>query len=367
MNKKYICSLIIFLCCIVSTVFAQNAASSDVYRRIDGAIKMEKVDVLTKILQEYKGKTEYQEIESYILKSSRELLIQNQLDLASSITLALVDNNLDNFEAVNLYSSIEKAIAKREAQLAAQKEQEQIALLKKQEQTEKNKDRINKEFKVLTNLKTGETIYLDSDTNTRYSKHSWGFYLGFINAAFLIDAQDLSIKYGTSVDANFVYQGEKVALGLEALGDIMFIGFSGQQGTATNFNTTALFAINRLSKNFFFRLGGTGTISRFYDAENIKGYLPEYFIGPTFGFGFKDIRIKKSFLNTSLDYNFAHLFHPNVYTSLNFALNFLLPVAELNSMNVCLNVGLRDGIAFTKTGLYNQAKIVLSFGVYRNE
>ena len=136
MNKKYFCSLIIFFFCLLTTVFAQNAASSDVYRRIDGAIKMEKIDVLTKILQEYKGKSEYKDVESYIIKSSRELLIQNQLDLASAITLVVVDNNMDNFDAVNLYNSIEKAIAKREAQVKAQKEQEQIAILKKQEQTE---------------------------------------------------------------------------------------------------------------------------------------------------------------------------------------------------------------------------------------
>lgn len=367
MNKKYFCSLIIFFFCLLTTVFAQNAASSDVYRRIDGAIKMEKIDVLTKILQEYKGKPEYKDVESYIIKSSRELLIQNQLDLASAITLVVVDNNMDNFDAVNLYNSIEKAIAKREALVKAQKEQEQIAILKKQEQTEKNKDRINKEFKVLTNLKTGETIYLDSDTNTRYSKNSWGFYLGFINAAFLIDAQDLSIKYGISADANFVYQGEKVAFGLEGLGDIMFIGFSGQQGTAANFNSNVLFSINRLSKNFFFRMGGAGTVSRFYDKENTQGYLPEYFLGPTVGLGLKDIKIRNTFLNMSLDYNFAHLFHKNILTSLNFALNFLLPIAELNSMNVCMNVGLRDVMALTDLGLYNQAKVVLSFGVYRNE
>ena len=66
---------------------------------------------------ENKNSRSYGEYESYILKKARELLITNELDLAAEISLSVIDHNLDNFDAVALYTSIDTAIKARDAKV----------------------------------------------------------------------------------------------------------------------------------------------------------------------------------------------------------------------------------------------------------
>ena len=60
------------------------------------------------------------------MKRARELLISNELDFAAEISLVVIDNNLDNFDAVALYTSIDTAIKERDAKLKAEEERRQI-------------------------------------------------------------------------------------------------------------------------------------------------------------------------------------------------------------------------------------------------
>ena len=70
--------------------------------------------------------------ESYILKKARELLITNELDLAAEISLSVIDHNLDNFDAVALYTSIDTAIKARDAKIKAEEERRRAAQEAKQ-------------------------------------------------------------------------------------------------------------------------------------------------------------------------------------------------------------------------------------------
>lgn len=359
-------SIIYFLVFAIFSVAAQSA-SSDVYRRVDGAFRSKNIDTLKEIITSTRDSRDYPSIESYILKSAREMLLENDLDFAAAATLALIDANLDNFEAVTFYTSVEKAIATREANRKAEEERAQLEHLKKQTVVEKAKDDIKKEYKTITNSSSGETVYLDQDYNMRYAQVSWGAYLGVGDIGVVFDKDNLSPKYGLSLAGNFLYRADDFSLGGEAMGDVLLMAFAGYQNLITSAKTSLMGSVNKLNRNLFFRLGYTGWFTTIDIDNNASTVLPESFMGPTIGVGLRDIKLANILVDAYLDYNFGHLFYDNVYTTLELGVNFLLIVADLNKVDVALSFGLHDDLTITEDGGHNQTKIVISIGVGNND
>ena len=98
------------------SIFPQSSDDlGDVFNRIDMAIAAKSPDAISKVLSDNRNSPNYPRIENYTLKKTRQLIITDNLEFARQTSLAVIDNNIENFDAVELYSYIDKAILNQQA------------------------------------------------------------------------------------------------------------------------------------------------------------------------------------------------------------------------------------------------------------
>ena len=81
-----------------------------VYSQLNLAFAEHSADKISAVLKNQSGSPDYSLYESYALKKTRQLIIDDDLEFARQASLAVIDNNLENFDAVDLYSYIDRAI-----------------------------------------------------------------------------------------------------------------------------------------------------------------------------------------------------------------------------------------------------------------
>jgi hypothetical protein len=367
LNLIVIFMVLIYVFFSTTAVFAQSTSGDDVTRRIDAAFRARNVGSLKLILEENEGSKNYSAIEKYVLKNARTCLINNDLQMASDAALALIDANLDNFEAVEFFTQVEKAITKREEEKRKEEQAKQLEEFKKITSEEKQKDTIKKEYKTFTHEETGETVYLDQDYNMRFTQTSWCFYFGFLDVSVVIDAGDVSPKYGFGVNGNWIYRDDAFSVGAEGSGDVHIISFAGYQNIISSLKAVVIGSMNSINHNLFLRLGFSSYFTTLDSEGGTKSAIPIDFMGPTIGVGYRDFKIFNFLTDTFIDYNFGHLFTKNVYTSLDAGINFTLVLADLNKVDVGITFGFYAPFMITSTGVHNQIKAIISMGVGNND
>ncbi len=90
-------------------VFAADSLEEG-FELVDQAFNEKSPDKLSIVLEKFNKNSEYGRLEEFALKKIRQLIIDDDLDLALKASMAVINNNLQNFEAVDLYSSIDNAI-----------------------------------------------------------------------------------------------------------------------------------------------------------------------------------------------------------------------------------------------------------------
>ena len=365
--KYFVKYIFILIFMILSVVCVVAQSSSDINRKIDAAFRSKDINALKEVIAEKRKAKDYPAVESYILKNSRDLLINNELDFAAEATMALIDANMDNFEALSFYTSVEKAIAKRNEQQKAEEQKKQLEEFRRQNEESRTKDTIKREYKPVTNVSSGETVFLDQDYNMRFGQISWGFYLGVADIGVVLDAGNFSPKYGLAANLNIMYHSDSFSIGGEAFADILLMPFAGYLNILTSIKASAVGSINRISRHLTFRAGYVNTITSVDRTTDATTSIPEEFLGPTFGIGFKDFSAGNFTFNGYADYNFGHLFCSGVNTSFEVGVNALLEMADLNNLKVGLNLALIDTFSLTTLGIHNQTKIIISIGVGKND
>jgi len=144
-------------------LFAQESLDT-VYAQIDLAIVEHSSDKVAVVLTKYLESKNYDFYESYTLKKARQLIIEDDLIFARDTTLVVIDHNLENFDAVELYSYIDRAILDEQANRQAEEnrlrlEAERVAAL-----NEKAKLRIAKSDNY-SNVSTasGQSVYINHE------------------------------------------------------------------------------------------------------------------------------------------------------------------------------------------------------------
>lgn len=148
-NKKYLCALLssvrenfslrrlhknlrasvclIFL--TVSLVFAkenqndspfqnqqtENPELLEIQSEIDSAALMRSPEEVSEILKNHKNDENYPEIENLVLEKVQNLVTNEDFELARDFSMCVIENNISNFEAIDLYSYIEKILANERA------------------------------------------------------------------------------------------------------------------------------------------------------------------------------------------------------------------------------------------------------------
>ena len=86
-----------------------------VFSELNLAFTRKSAEEVSSVLHKYSSSPQYHDYEAYALKKTRQLIIENDLEFARQTSLAVIDNNLENFDAVELYSYIDRAILNEQA------------------------------------------------------------------------------------------------------------------------------------------------------------------------------------------------------------------------------------------------------------
>ncbi len=368
-NTKYALSrkvLFIVIVCIVSAssaLFAQKKKLQDYYSEITVFVTDKNTEGVRKYLAANTSYADYAKLESFVLMRSRDALIANELDFALALCLAVIDNNIDNFEAVALYTSIERAVVARDEQIRIEKEKEQVTKMKEATDTVKEKEKIQKEYTIITNTVSGETVYLDQNFDMYYMPVTWGVDLGLADLSVMGDALSTSFRYGLSLAGNVFYRSEEVYAGIDMFFDAALVSFPTNPNLIFSVEAIPAFSLPKVLKNVYYRIGYAGVFS----SAPEYSFLTPYFSTPVLGIGFRDLQVLLFYFDGAFDYYLGHWFYDKFFFAADLNVNFYLPLADLDTVDVGLNLGLRDFVGITAQGMHNQIKFVISFGVWNND
>lgn len=358
MRKKILILLLVLL--VPFGLFCQTVVPDSVYREADGAIAQSGATGLTGVLSKYNGYPWYSRLEDFVLKKARQLVIQDDLDQASAVSLSVIDANLDNQDAVQLYQSIQRAREEREEERRKEEEKQALAIHKQQAQETKTREEVDKTYKAVVNPSTGKKVYLDQNYNDKYRKTNWDLFLGLAALSYTSDPDKTSIKYGVGGNGSFIFRGEGFSAGADIMGEGMILTLSGDPGINWKAGGVLLVANNTLSRYTFLRLG--------YYMFGFDGGSDEYeetsFNTPVAGFEFRDVRVGESgFFHLGADWYAGHLFDPDIIAAMGFQTGMTFILAEMHSFDVMFRACVRDSLFLVDGGMRNDAKLTLSIGV----
>jgi 6-pyruvoyl-tetrahydropterin synthase len=374
-------SSILFMMAI--SLFAVEPYVSDVYSSIDNAFTNNDKNNLDRILSGYQNDKNYYLMENYTLKKIRRLIIDKEYDFAMDSILIVIENNIDNESAVEMYSSIsdaydlQKKYEENQAMLK-KREEERLAIIKESE-----RPAVEKEYEKISTEK-GKTVYT-TKVDKRELSYSWDGALGLVDLGYITSADGgiSLLNYGISLDFNYVYDFDYVSFGIDGSAAIKFLKF---MDTGSNLSLLAdlqlipKLSIRKFSKNFFLRMGVAGFITG--KTDNISS-LPESqwktyqilkktngdnsiqgtFITPAVGVQIADLSLGIMKFDLAVDYYPGHLYTNNLNFAAGAEANLTIEFAKLDEIRLFFNIGLKDKFLLKDTGIENRADFVLAIGV----
>ena len=94
---------------LTTSVFAVEEYVSEIYKQIDKVFLAQSEPQLYDILDSNKNDKNYYLIENYAMKKIRRLIVKNDYDYAMTAIIVVIENNLENEAAVEMYSVISEA------------------------------------------------------------------------------------------------------------------------------------------------------------------------------------------------------------------------------------------------------------------
>ena len=163
-RKLKVLSALLLLTILCSKVFAVEEYVSEIYKQIDSCFSSKDEGKLNNVLSQNTKDKYYYLIENYTQKKIRRLIVNNDYDFAMEATLVLIENNLDNEEAVEMYSVISDAYEiqrKHEAELEYQRQLEAARI---QAEKEKQRGNVEKEYVAATRTSGGSVYVTGKET-----------------------------------------------------------------------------------------------------------------------------------------------------------------------------------------------------------
>jgi hypothetical protein len=296
-----------------------------------------------------------------MLKRTRQLVIDNRLNTAAALALAMVDANIDNFEAAELYQSAQKAIVLRD--LAARKAEAAAASAAQKQQAEetKIKQESARTYQTITNTATGKKVYLDQDYDTYYRTVTWDALIGLANLSLTSGSPAGSgAKYGLSAALSAFRHGETATFGGEFEAGVQILGLGENKLVDWYAQAVGSGAINSISSNLVLR-AGFGAFS-FDGGDEV---IPSRTLATAVaGIGVRDL----SFGNTgrlavSADWYPGHLLTDDISFAGSGSLLAAFLLADMQSFNFYFYSGLRDTVILYNGTLRNDIKVMLAIGV----
>ena len=362
-------SVMIFLFASVS-LFAVDEYISKIYKQLDKIFQEKSENALNNVLSDNNQDKNYYLIENYTEKKIRRLIVNNDYDFAMTAIIIVIENNLDNEQAVEMYSIISEAYEVQKAYEAEQEQKRQLELARIEMEKEKQRVNVDKKYVSTSKTDTGKSVYI-SGKETKLSSYSWKAMLGFLDLAWLMESTSglNNLAYGVSLSGRYEYTfPNDVIFGGEIFADGHFLSFTQEKESIIpvfgEVEGLLKFSTTEISKNLFFRLGFggiyTGKDSKAVNTVSIADTL----LSPIVGVNFQKIKLPFANLDIGADWYAGHLF---AQSNLNFAMgvnmNLEFAFASMDEVALNLNIGLRDKIFVKQGGFENRASLIFAVGV----
>ena len=368
-RKLKILSLAVLLICSTSKLFALEEYVSEIYKQIDTCFATKDEAKLNSLLSRNSTDRYYYLMENYTQKKIRRLIVNNDYDFAMAATLIVIENNLDNEEAVEMYSVISDAYEiqrKHEAELEYQR---QLELARIEKEKEKQRGNVEKEY-VSASKTSGGAVYV-AGKETKLTSTSWQLKLGMADVAYLFSKSESgdisSFHYGVSGEFNYKYTMEnKNVIGADAFIGAQFLALADEEKIVPLLMDGELaikLAFGSLSKNFFIRAGFNAIITGKSKTAPLTAGVMENFYSPFVGIKLDGLSLGSVKLDFGADWLAGHLFDKNVKAAAGVAMNIGIPFAELEKVKLNFNIGVKDKFFLTQGGLENRASVILAIGV----
>ncbi|SFI43549.1 hypothetical protein SAMN04487775_101359 [Treponema bryantii] len=366
-RKLKILSFSVLLLCFSSKLFALEEYVSEIYKQIDTCFSAKDDSKLNTILSRNVNDRYYYLMENYTQKKIRRLIVNNEYDFAMAATLVVIENNLDNEEAVEMYSMISDAYEIQKKHEAELEHQRQLELARIQMEKEKQRGSVEKEYVAASQTSTGAVYVSGKETNL--TSTNWKLKIGMVDLLHLYEKESeiSTIHYGVCLDFNYKYTMEtKNVLGLDLFAGAQFLAIADEEKLVpllADAEAAVKYAFAKLSKNMFIRVGFNAIITGKSElAIETDGVLNNFY-SPFVGIKFEDIPLGNMRLDFAADWLAGHLFVKDVKAAAGAALNIAIPFAELEKVKLNLNVGLRDRFFLKNEGMENRASLILALGV----
>ena len=367
-RKLKILSLSFLLICFSGQLFALEEYVSEIYKQIDTCFSEKDEASLNKILSKNSNDKYYYLMENYTQKKIRRLIVNNDYDFAMSATLAVIENNLDNEEAVEMYSVISDAYEIQRKYEAELEHQRQLELARVELEKEKQRGSVEKEYVAATKTSSGSSVYL-AGKETNLTSSNWNFKLGMVNLAHLFEKEsDIStIHYGIALDFSYEYTMDtKDVLGLDLFGGAQFLAIADEEKTVPLLADAELavkYAFAKLSKNVFFRLGFDAIITGKSDTAPLTENVIDNFYSPFIGVKLERLALGPVKVDLGADWLAGHFFTSDVLVAGAAMFNLAIPFAEMEKIRLNINIGAKDKFFLKDEGMENRASVILAIGV----
>ena len=390
-KSSKILAVIAGILCSISVVGQSTDDVGAVFKKIDMAIAAKSSETISKILSENKSSRDYQLIENYTLKKTRQLIITDNLELARQTSLAVIDNNIENFDAVELYSYIDKAILNQQAANQAAENRKRLEEERIAARNAKSKQQLaNRGNYQVVNTASGHEVYVN-EQQASFSSLIWTVKLGLADFAYqkVSEPDYSSLKYGLAVGANLFKPSERIILGGDFFADAHIVTFMTSGGNEKAKAAAAKtgeeadkpqeffmsarivpeIAFADFSKNLFLRAGFAAHILASND-KTVTGST-ETFVSPVVGVALDNIHLGEAQFRAFCDYDLGALFYDKINMAMEFGGAVLLPMAVNDKTKFGLELGVQDLLLMknaaddgsTGSGMENRVKFTFAIGV----
>lgn len=357
--KKIICFLIAFISFSLP-IFSIEAYVSALYKEIDVAFGNKSEQQLNAVLSKNLDDNNYYLLENYAMKKVRHLIIEEDFDFAMQANLIIIDNDLDNVDAVEMYSTIATALEKQKEQTRLLEERQKIAQERFENEKARKKVSAEKDFQSVKTVE-GNAVYI-KDKNDRYTSSYWKVRFGMLNGDYISESSSdySSFRYGVSGDFSYEYSFDKIKIGFDVGGDAIILPLTGNDDTMLgDVSFAPKIGFLPLSKKFFGKAGVVGVITM---NDGDKTTLSDTFVSPLFGIGFDHLKLGAVTLSGCAEYYLAHLAYDDMNLAMGGEFNMSIPFSDMEKVKLSFNIGVKDTIFMKDSGIENRARFVLAIG-----
>ena len=365
-RKIKVYTILVLLFSFALPAFAVEAYISDIYKKIDQIFIIQSEDQLKTLLSDNNEDSNYYLIENYTEKKIRRLIVNNEYDFAMTAIIIVIENNLDNEHAVEMYSVIADAYKVPQEHEAELEYQRQLELARIEKAKEKQRVNVEKEYVAAKNTNSGKSVYV-TGKETKLTSYRWKVALGLADFMYLHDNSSNinSLHYGPSLSFNYEYMLEsKTIIGAELFAGVQPIGIAEEKSLVPLIGDidVKLKLSPSLIPNMFITTG-FGVVLSQKDANQKKtNLIAGTMYTPIVGIKYERISLGNVKVDLGAEWYAGHLFYDNINFAMGAEANAQIPFADLDKVSLNFNIGLRDKVLVKASGLENRASLILAIG-----